>query len=226
MKLFQPYHLNKALCFLLLTGFLLAGFAAAEPVELGVKGGINFSNIENNTYVPGTTDYVSFGGNTLLGYNAGVFLDVNLYDFFYFQPEAMVILKGSQPSQSVYPYATTFSLPYLEFPLLLKAKVFSIETLKVNLLAGPYFSFFLNSNTPINENPFFKGAPFVGQTMYNEFEMGLTLGVSLELDNFLLDARYDSGLTGISLVALNGGANDEGLNEAFILSLGYKILKF
>ena len=185
----------------------------AGAAEIGLKGGLNFSN----TYGQPTATY--FHGDNLLGYNVGLFGDIKLNDFLSVQPEASITLKGIQKS---YGFDQNYYFTYLEIPVLLKVNFLTIDLLKMNLLAGPYVSFLLQESY-LNSYPL-PNSPFTGT--YNLLDVGYVLGISFELENVVLDCRFENELNSF----FNGywtqttPINDV-RNSLFMISLGYKFLK-
>lgn len=207
--------LNMKILFISCSLFWLAivGVSLADSIEIGLKGGINFSN----TY---GIDSEIFGQTPLIGYNAGFFSDFKIINDIFFQPEVLITLKGGKGSDiSNYYYNNTFYRTYLEIPALIKANVFSVDGTKINLLAGPFLGFLIN-NTNLNllDN--------YGEQYYEYYDYGLALGVSFEYINFVLDGRFDLGLNNFYKGKYLVFNVDEIKDESFMISLGYKVLKF
>jgi|GEM_PF-4005780 len=194
--------------------------APGRGYNFGLKGGITYANITR-----GSTIDFNEGPPPLQGFEAGLFGDLALNDFLTFQPEASLVLKGDQDPH--------YTFPYLEFPMLLKAKFLTINALTAHILAGPYFSFMMQGFYPTSP-PLFtvgSGGPLTGH--YNNFDFGLVFfGISLEEDHFVLDARVEQSLTDLytgsspitgpnpGSIGANGGTTD-----AVIVSMGYKFLE-
>ncbi len=194
--------------------------ALGSPIELGIKGGPAWYTIFPNSYVIFGNES---GGFQFPGFNAGVFADCPLTDSLHFQPEALFVLKGNMWDGS-----QPYQYPYLEMPLLLKVKFLTIGQFTTHFLAGPYFATMIHGLYP-NPGPVLSGAN-VGH--FDAFDTGLDFGLSFELYGFVLDGRFDIGYNSIydTTVPNPPGATPEesqangGLNQGFMLSLGYKLI--
>ncbi len=117
---------------------LSTGIANAQStdkaIKLGVKAGVNYSNIikddGNNNF---NTDY-------LVGYNAGITLDIKLLENLAFTPEALYSTKGYKSSSSFGDFTQTTH--FIDIPILASIKLGG----GLNLVAGPQVSFLLSTN--------------------------------------------------------------------------------
>jgi hypothetical protein len=194
--------------------------SSATPVEIGLKGGINFSNICGNdeaTFVFANSTQ-TLDSSPIVGGEGGIFGEVNLIDFMSFQPEALIVMKGNQGNVNVPYYDNYYTRTYLEFPLLLKANVLTFNKLKMSLLAGPYIAFLLEFTDSYDPNQWHQ--------YYKWTDGGLVLGLSFELENFVLEGSYEMGLTTFYNGYYFGDQIEDVRNESFIISLGYKFIKF
>ncbi len=208
-------------CFFLLT----EGAHGQMQVELGVKGGVNFSNINSSSAVVAV-----YGEQT--GYHAGA------YAMFKFgkaaiQPEVLYSSEGQQYkySQPGFPQLnSTFN--YINVPLLLKIYV----TDWLNLQAGPQFGFLLNSKGYLygyNQS----GPPVVTYQSLDHYVQGfntsIAIGAGVDLPfglNFSL--RYNGGVRDINNLT---GQYSQGVSssfgtsaaktEVFQISVGYRLFK-
>ncbi|HNP17257.1 MAG TPA: porin family protein [Fulvivirga sp.] len=89
-------------------------FSSAQ-VSGGIKGGVNFANVDSDGNTDGTT-----------GYHAGVFLNIGFAGIS-LQPEVLYSLKGYKD----------VDLTYVEIPILLKKNFAKV----VNIHLGPQFGF-------------------------------------------------------------------------------------
>ena len=123
--------------FILALGLFVTGLTAnaqSSPIRFGVKGGASFSNIikddGNNSF---KTDY-------LVGYNAGVTLDINLTSNIAFTPEIVYATKGYKLESTFGKFTQTTH--FIDVPILATVKV----TEGLNLVAGPQVSFLLSTD--------------------------------------------------------------------------------
>ena len=127
----------KKIFILAITLLSSAGIANAQstdkPIKFGVKAGANFSNIikddGNNSF---KTDY-------LVGYHAGVTLDIKLLDNLAFTPEALYSTKGYKSTSTFGEFTQTTH--FIDIPILASVKLGG----GLNLVAGPQVSFLMST---------------------------------------------------------------------------------
>ena len=127
----------KKIFILAITLLSSAGIANAQstdkPTKFGVKAGANFSNIikddGNNNF---KTDY-------LVGYHAGVTLDIKLLDNLAFTPEALYSTKGYKSTSTFGEFTQTTH--FIDIPILASVKLGG----GLNLVAGPQVSFLMST---------------------------------------------------------------------------------
>lgn len=127
----------KKIFILAITLLSSAGIANAQstdkPTKFGVKAGANFSNIikddGNNSF---KTDY-------LVGYHAGVTLDIKLLDNLAFTPEALYSTKGYKSTSTFGEFTQTTH--FIDIPILASVKLGG----GLNLVAGPQVSFLMST---------------------------------------------------------------------------------
>lgn len=170
---------------------------AQASVALGIKGGLNFANVDTST--PGAAY------NSRTGYHAGAFANIK-FTKLAIQPELIYSVQGSDVSSATSPGA--LELSYVNIPILLKFYLIG----GLNLQAGPQFGF-LTSATQAGTDvkSFLKGS-----------DTSIALGAGFDISNFVIDARYNMGLSEINDAAGSNAAK----NQVFQLSVGFKIFKF
>jgi hypothetical protein len=110
----------------------------------------------------------------------------------------------------------TFQLNYAELPVLATFKLGQA----VELQAGPYAAYLLNSNLNSNGD-FGTGISAINRDNFNKVDYGLAGGINLYLGQFLIGARYSQGLqkianSGTAELLLNNAKNSVGM-----LTIGY-----
>jgi hypothetical protein len=163
--------------------FAFFDFSFSETINIGLKGGVNYSRItgEQGGY---------FGGTSSTLFNFGLFGEIDLNNYLSIQPELLFTVKGNQLYPDSAPINYYYDFNYLELPVLLKAKVFSVEKFEFNALLGPYAAFLLSeSYKPYPPSNF--TSPLVGS--YNVLDLGYALGLSVEIENFVLEGRFEHG---------------------------------
>jgi hypothetical protein len=193
----------------------LISSANAQPVGFGIKAGADFTT----------------GSNVFnLGLNGGAFAVFSLAESIEFQPELQFIQKGFETHSDDVPVLSgptivgytgvdyRLTLSYLEIPL-----VFNFHTplgpgWDGNLQVGPTMAFLLSGNTYSNGGSYGSSNHDVTNE-YASFEAGFLLGAGLRAGNWLLDGRYERGLTSVDKNAGIYGS----VNSLFTLQVGYQL---
>lgn len=184
-------------------------FSAKAQFSLGVKGGVNFSNLSvNNGQINATS---------LPGYQIGLWSRIG--KGFYVQPEVYLGSSGSnfdfQYTQSNQTVTESGKVRFttLNVPLLL-GQSFGLSKLNFRLMAGPMYSYFLDNNVNLSQNV--KNA-YQDFGNYRNSTLGYQAGAGVDVLNFSVDLRYEGGLTEVN------PAYGQRQN-VWHLSLGYKFL--
>jgi hypothetical protein len=210
----------KKIFFVFLISLIFSDRVLAEPIGFGIKGGVNMANqVPDFNYNDGTTSITS---DVLFGFAGGVFVDVGLANFLSMQPEANFSMKGYEENlkntfsnEGFFANSSmTFSYNYFEIPLLLKVHTSLIPHLEGSLLAGPSAGFLLNANNHFSATSFSENYSLKGYSL----DWGLVFGTEFEMDKFLIDFRYDLGLTSVSPNYPGGPTN-----SVLSLEVGYRI---
>lgn len=201
--------------FILAIGLFITGAANAQstdqPIKFGVKAGVNYSNIikddGNNNF---KSDY-------LVGYHAGVTLDIKLLENLAFTPEALYSTKGYKLTSSIGEFTQTTH--FIDVPILASIKLGG----GLNLVAGPQVSFLLSTDNKF-ETGFGTAEQKIVEDDSDRFKKSLVGG--------LIGFRYDfSNKIGINgRYALDFQKNNENgssqtpefKNQVFQLGLGLK----
>lgn len=151
-----------------------AGTATAQNINIGLKGGLNSYNIENE-------DNSAF--DPRMGFQIGLLGHMHLNEQFAFQPELVYSLQGAKSS------STDIRLDYMNIPLLLQYMFdngFRVQT-------GPQLGFLIDAEA---EN----GSSMDVGDEFKSIDLGLSIGASYvhSSTGFGIDARYNLGLTDIS----------------------------
>lgn len=172
---------------LTLAAFLIIIVGAnAQESHIGVKGGVNFSNLGKDI-----EDSDSFDeANLKTGFHAGLFANLKIIDFFALQPEVLYSLQGSKVDVPGSSEELKFNLSYINVPVL--AKVYLGENF--NIHAGPYIGFLVNTSVEFNDNTVEDAL----EDFYKTLDFGVAGGIEFESGSgFVLGARYNAGLADI-----------------------------
>ena len=200
---------------ILAIGLFTTGVANAQstdkPITFGIKAGANLSNIikddGNNDF---KTDY-------LVGYHAGVTVDVKLLPNLAFTPEVLYSTKGYKSTTAFGKFTQTTS--FIDVPILASIKLAE----GLNVVAGPQVSFLLATNNKF-ENGFGTAQQKIVEDESDRFKKSLLGGVI----GFRYDFNNKVGLNG--RYALDFQKNNENgskttpefKNQVFQLGLGVK----
>lgn len=189
--------------------FILAalGYSASAQISGGIKGGLNFANIDSETDVDSKT-----------GYHLGAYLNVGAGGIS-IQPEVLFSVKGAED----------FDLSYVEIPILLKKNFAKV----VNIHLGPQFGFLTKaegitgievdgSGNVTTTKGDVKDA-LKGSDISAVFGAGLNLPMGLSLG-----LRYVLGLSDFNdkIISVDSNGNDftpEFKNRTFQVYLGYRL---
>ncbi|MDD4778245.1 MAG: porin family protein [Fermentimonas sp.] len=201
--------MKKNRLMLLLTMFAMVTAVSAQ-VSLGIKGGVNMSNLYGDEVT---------NENIKIGFNVGLLADI---DFSYnsaIQTGLFFTTKGFKYDSENLDY--TENLMYLQLPVHYAYKLDVSPGTRVVFHAGPYAAYGVGGSRKLDVGE--SGSLEVdkifgdGDFQYKPFDAGVGLGVGAEFGPILVDLGWDFGLVNIS------NANDSNVkNQNAYLSLGYK----
>ena len=181
--------------------FLSASDASAQNrVRTGIKGGLNASSLFYDSQ--GVSNK-----NERIGFHAGVFTQIPAGEFFAIQPELLYTTKGAAADYNIVGFTgqNTFKLNYAELPVLATFKLGQA----VELQAGPYVSYLLNSDLTSNGD-FGTGRGAINRDNFNKVDYGIAGGLNVYFGKAFIGARYEQGLQKIA----NSGAAQTLLGNA------------
>jgi hypothetical protein len=161
----------------LIVGCALAGLiavqASAQTFNIGLEAGANFSSLIGSD--------AGEGLDSKLGIVGGGFVCLNFGENFSVRPEILYAQKGAAISGT----STSIQLDYIEIPILLKLSLGS-PMVNPGILLGPTFS--LNTVASIDGHSI---------SDINSSDIGIMGGVEVDIDKFLVTARYELGLQNV-----------------------------
>ena len=210
---------------------------AAAKFSWGIKGGVGlgqsgFTNIssvrvlanglpqldQNNKLVK---DQLANNGGFTLGYSAGLFMQITRGSFF-FQPEVLYSVKGG--SFDITKTDGTISrvdskISQVDVPLL-----FGIRFRQARIFVGPAVSFpFQFDDNLKNAVATYTVKDFSSDLLTRPI-VNLHAGLSFEFNHFLVDGRYEIGLSDVVNYQIGTASNPSNLNfktNAFHFSVGW-----
>ncbi|TRX59573.1 PorT family protein [Fulvivirga sp. M361] len=191
----------------LLTIVLLVGIVVQSNAQagfrLGLKGGLNFANIDTDTDASSRT-----------GYHVGAFATIKVSKFA-IQPELIYSSQGAEFEFSGVEDAKS-NFNYLNIPVLLKLYLIG----GLNLQLGPQFGFLLNAES---DNDVLEELAQTSdlKDAYKGSDVSLGIGAGIDLPfGLTADARYNLGLSEID----DNVALASQKNQVFQLSIGYRFI--
>lgn len=182
----------KKAIFTALSLFLFIGITEAQNFKLGVKAGVNFTDLK--------TDNSLFDSKNNAGYQLGIWGRLG-GNKFHFQPEAYFTSKnvGFQVEPNDAGAALIdgdLKFSNIDIPLLLGTR-FPIGPIAARIQAGPLFSFVIDQETSFKNNV---NSTFTEEqlTNYKDSFSALVFGVGLDISKLAIDLRYEYGLGNIS----------------------------
>jgi hypothetical protein len=180
----------RAIKFLALAGFLSStGFATAqdreldnrEKFKLGVKAGMNYSNVYNSK----TDDFKADGK---FGFTGGLQVAIPIGKYFGIQPEFLLSQKGFKGKGTFLgsEYSFTRTTTFVDIPLQFAFKPSEFIT----LVAGPQYSYLIKQKDVFN-------SAFINTTQEQEFKnenirrniFGFVGGFDITLKHILIGTR-------------------------------------
>jgi len=195
MKSFLKLFTSTSLIIALVSAFPAS--AQMDEAGVGIKGGINLSNL----YINDVDDE-----NIGVGFQVGVVGKIPFTEVFALQPELLYTQKGATAVFDAVDQEVAFNLNYLQLPILFNFNAGDV----FNIHVGPYAAYLLNAN--VDYDGTFDGVSDLNEDNFNRFDAGLSLGFEVGVKNLSIGARYDYGLIGVG----DDGFIDEvtGLDDA------------
>lgn len=182
---------------------IAVSISAKAQFSLGIKGGVNLSSINTD----------NLNKSTLTGYQAGVFARIG--SGLYIQPEVYLGSSGGKfdSNNDGTDYNAQVRFTTLNVPLLL-GESFGPKNLNFRIMAGPVYSYVLNTDKSFSDN--FESA-YADFGHYNNSTLGYQVGAGVDVGAATVDLRYEGGLSKLN--------SDYGQRaNIWSLSVGFKIL--
>jgi len=200
MKAQKENDLKTSLTLMILAFLVLP--LGAQPLDFGLKGGVNFASQTNPQVVP--ADY-----RMRMDFVAGVYVAFRLSDRLALQPEVLLSREGVNTSDSYYVemVENQWKVDYLKVPLLLRYHLVQKANMSWSILLGPYLSYRIKASR--TQSGF--GFTEVDETTERVWpgDYGLILGGVVETPmaggRLTLDIRFNLGLAN---TIYKGGYNE------------------
>ncbi|RAU84037.1 porin family protein [Pontibacter arcticus] len=166
----------------------VSSYAFAPNAGIGIKGGVNFSNIRGSD----TGNLGNTSGHT--NFHAGVFAQFPIGDHFSVQPEVLYSRKGYELNDAI------FRFDYLELPVLAAYNI----TNHISVHAGPQVGIMLSAKEEGKE---------VDLEPYNTFDYGVAAGIEGHFSRYRIGARYNLHFADLRSQDLNGNNINEDIKH-------------
>lgn len=193
----------KKILFLIIL-LILALSSVAQPLfDLGIKAGINSSQLTPNVN--------EFSAENIVGYHAGAFTRVGM-GRIYLQPEVYFSSKGGNLKEikNANPVAM-FGYTSIDVPLLVGAKVFKLSKLSFRVMGGPVLGFITARNVD--------GDSRFSVDNFRDRCFGWQYGLGVDIWFLTLDARMENSRTNVYQSSLVNSRN-----KTLLISLGFKFI--
>jgi hypothetical protein len=178
---------------------IAASISAKAQFSLGIKGGVNFSQIDAN----------NFNESTKTGYQIGAF--ARLGGATYLEPELYLGSSGGKLDASNGTADIRFTT--LNVPLLL-AHRFGTAGTNLHIMAGPVYSYIMSQDKSFSQN---FSAAYNDFGTYNNSTLGYQVGAGVDFLGLTGDLRYEGGLSKLD-------SNYGQRANIWSISIGFKFL--
>ena len=194
--------MNKFFLTLTIAAFIVTSSQAQVGFRLGLKGGVNLSNIDRDISTDNRT-----------GYHVGAFATLKITKFA-IQPEVLFSSQGAINNVFNQELESTFN--YVNVPVLLKFYIVK----GLHIYAGPQIGFLTGGTQEVTDlNGNITEADPEDFISNNDFSLAFGAGWDLPF-KLTVEARYNLGLSDINDIA---GASEVN-SRVFQISLGYRLI--
>ena len=179
--------------FVLATFFMCLNVSAQdEQISLGVKAGINLSNIVSSY------DGESESADYKIGPIIGLTVDYKLAESLYLLSGLDLSIKGAKETDDDYEYVA--SPIYLHVPIHAGYKIDLSDNMKLVVDAGPFLAFGIAGKVKVKDDDYDVSTDVFGKEEdggLKRFDFGFGVGAGLEINKIKIGIGYDWGLTNI-----------------------------
>jgi len=169
--------------YLLSAALLIAiSISAKAQFSLGIKGGVNYSNIDAD----------NLKNSSVAGYQVGAFARIG--NAFYLQPEVYVSSTGGKFESDDNSYNGHVRFTNLNVPVLLGAR-FGPQNLNFRIMAGPEYISNLSTSENFSQN---FNAAYNDFGHYKNSTLGYQAGFGVDIGPITTDLRYQGNFNDIN----------------------------
>lgn len=197
----------KKQIFLSVMCLVLALSIKAQDLSLGVRAGFSRNSVAQ--------DFASYSSkDAITGMTLGGYAKIKVLGFF-IMPEVNYNQRGNE----IKDFGTS-TIHNIDVPVLFGKQFFKV--FRVN--GGPNFQFQLaNTQTQVSN--------YINQSKFNDFVLGMQLGVGIDVWKLSLDARYDMNLSEAGKVVYMDKLTQQVVQQyssranMFVFTLGYRLFQ-
>jgi len=174
---------TKLFCFVV---FLLI-VQIANAQRYGIKGGINFANIDFSS------DGLTVSANSITGFHVGPIAEFDLAPNLYFNTGLLYSLKGTKIDLEIEGegFKATDKIHYLEIPLNAAYKYTLNDNTNLFVQAGPYLAYGLSGKEKAEvDGTEEEGDLFEGEDAVKRFDWGLGFGAGVEFGSVVFGLEF------------------------------------
>lgn len=170
--------------------------AAAQGMGVGVKGGLAIASIPLSGEVfDQVIGLQSIESSSKLGVTAGGYVRFPISKLFWFQPEAMYVMKGANLTLDDGLGKFSARLHYIDVPLLLHIRIRPEQRMPGYLFGGVNFGMMVGSSGRVSGSK--ADADVNIEPSLKTNDVGIAFGGGIERGRFLYEARVTLGLSDI-----------------------------
>ena len=184
----------------LITLLLLSSLSFSLMAQIGVKAGVNFTNM---VFEEENTDIKDLARNGATNYAIGVEFILPLSDRIALQPELLFSKKGAESSYTVLgqSFKSELSYNYIDIPFLLRFSLGNThgEGIGIYFNAGGYGAYAINGKS-ISETPILTtetDLTFDEIDDQKRLDYGFVGGGGITLGNLFFEVRYQHGINNL-----------------------------
>lgn len=203
--------------------FILAAVPARaqdeSPLRFGLKMGLNISDFRGDDGIEGAGELIDWKA----GFCGGVFMSYAVNDWFSIEPELLYSMKGMK--LSLFDISVTWSLDYLEVPVLALFRLPFWNKVKPFAYTGPAIGFNVRSKISAEYGSEEESVDLEEYTTSVDFSLVFGAGIYIPIAGreIIFDFRYVPGFSNVYTDELEeAGISIEQFNDTLSFLLGYE----
>lgn len=204
------------LVIVIILSFILSINAFSQNASLGVKGGLNLSNM----IIKNDDETMSDDFKMLAGFHVYPFVEYSFSDLFAIDAGLNFQSRGYSIIEDNFKYR--FTTLYIDIPINAKFN-FDLGKVKLFCNVGPYVAFGIGgtvyAETTIDRHTISARRDIDWGDDLKSIDFGLNIGVGLDINNFIVGLNYGGGIADLSTIDDDDSRTN---NYVLSISLGYK----